>query len=59
MATIKMADFQNTVLTKTSEKLFWVSLWNSHYLLVRGYSMQKKLSSLFKVTDFQNGRFEA
>ena len=42
MATIKMADSQNTVLTKTeiSEQLFWVSVWNFHHLLKRGYSMQ-------------------
>ena len=42
MATIKMADSQNTVLTKTeiSEKLFWVSVWNFRHLLMRGYSMQ-------------------
>ena len=42
MATVKMADSQNTVLTKTeiSEQLFWVSVWNFHHLLKRGYSMQ-------------------
>ena len=42
MATIKMSDSQNTVLTKTeiSEKLFWFFLWNFHHLLMTGYSMQ-------------------
>ena len=42
MATIKMADSQNAVLTKTeiSQKLFWVSTWNLHHLLIRGYCMQ-------------------
>ena len=64
MATIKMVDSQNAVLTKTeiSEKLFWVSIWNFHHLLMKGYCMQKtkkNLSSPLKMTDFQNGIFEA
>ena len=63
MATIKMADSQNTVLTKKeiSEKLF-----KFLYEIFIIYSWedtlcnkQKKLSSLFKMADFQNGRFEA
>ena len=42
MATMKMADSQNAVLTKTEifQKLFWVSMWNLHHLLIRGYCMR-------------------
>ena len=62
MATIKIADSQHSVnKNRNIWKTFRVSVW-----IFTIYSWEdtlcnklKKLSSLFKIADFQNGRFEA